>query len=173
MKKIFLFTSLIVLAITVNAQTLKFQSALSYLVKGQLDKAKTNIDEVCEDKSTMNDAKTWKYKADIYYRLGTTGKIAYKDLIGNPLQIAYESAVKCIELDKSKEYADEINTTLRLIGSAMFNKGVVDYENGDYKNVAANFNNVVEVNKLTGDSSTTNDAKHNAALAEKQLRSTQ
>lgn len=67
MKKIIL-TALIIVSFTmlVNAQSQKVVSAFNYYKQGQPGLAKENIDAACLNETTMNDAKTWFYKGNIY-----------------------------------------------------------------------------------------------------------
>ncbi len=169
MKKVILFISLAVMALTANSQSLKVESAASDLRNKRLDRAKTNIDDASENENTKNDAKTWHYKAAIYYEIATTDKEKYKKLSDNALQVAVESALKCMELDKNNEFSKENTIILKNASIIMYNSGVTYFENADYINALSSFESVIKINQ---DRESSIQARNIAGLSAEMLRDT-
>ena len=78
----------------VNAQSGTVTNAVLYRQSGELDKAKSKIDEACLHEKTSMKTKTWYYKGWIYMDIYTTDKAEYKNLANNPGEIAYEAFKK-------------------------------------------------------------------------------
>ena len=96
MRKITLIIALIGLSVSMNAQSVKLQSAISDFRNSRLSKAKENIDAATEHEATKNDPKTWIYRGLIYCQLGDPNiKEKYKGLCTNCYEVAYEAAIRC------------------------------------------------------------------------------
>ena len=104
MKKILL----VVILLTVNgflfAQKGKVSSALSYKESGKLDKAWEAIQETInpanpKSEKTINWPDTWEARGEILESISKTKDENYKKLVENPLEEAYKSFLKAIELD--------------------------------------------------------------------------
>ncbi len=168
MKKIVLF---FVLALAINiagAQTKNRSAALSSLKKGALDKAKTLIDQAITHPQTINDAKTWFYRGNIYMQIFASTNPAYKALDADPLLTAFNSYVKAQELDKKKEIYADVFTNLYMLSEQMFNAGAEAYKVQDFKLATKMFSNSTLVTKHMGsiDTSTYYYAGMTAELAE-------
>ncbi len=146
-----------------NAQNNKRTSAYNYLKNGKLDKAKEYIDPTIEHPKTMNVAKTWFYRGNIYLQIALTTNEEYKDLDPNALEVAYESYMKCKELDEKDTYLEDINTNMVIIASNFFNKGVKKYNEKEFEAAANAFQNTYDVTLGMGRTDTL--ALQNVALA--------
>ena len=170
MKRIILFVALVGLGISVNAQSVKLQSAISDLRNKRLDKAKLNIDAASLHESTKEEAKVWFYKSAIYAEFAVTTNGKFKDLVTDvdPLQVAFEAAVKCTELDKTGEYAKGSKTdntlNFKRVAALLYNKALDYYNEQDFNKSMEYFEMVPRVNKYFQDATSTDDAFSNAAL---------
>ncbi|MCD4744977.1 MAG: tetratricopeptide repeat protein [Bacteroidales bacterium] len=163
MKKL-IFLLVILMSVTiVNAQKNKRTSAFNYHKSGKLDKAKEYIDQASENASTINDARTWYYRGNIYLDIARTQDEKYKNLDPDALQKAYEAYNKCLELDKKKEYFNELSPRILLCGEEFYNKAASFYNINDYNKSMQYFEKAFEINKTTGKIDTT--AIYNAAIS--------
>ena len=96
MKKILILLAMVMAFGVVNAQKSKRASAFNYWNDGKLDKAKESIDLTILDPSTMNDAKTWMYRGNIYLDIHRSLQPEFKSLAPDALSIAYESYKKAL-----------------------------------------------------------------------------
>lgn len=163
MKKLVLLLIATSFALGMNAQNNKRTSAYNYLKNGKLDKAKEYIEPTIEHHKTMNVAKTWFYRGNIYLQIALTTNEEYKDLDSNALEVAYESYLKCKELDEKGTYTEDINTNMIIIASNFFNKGVKKYNEADYEAAASAFQSTYDVTLGMGRTDTL--ALQNVALA--------
>lgn len=170
MKKLFLTITLVATSVALNAQSVKLQSAISDSKNDRLDKAKANIDEACEHEGTKDDPKTWRYKAEIYYKIGTTTKDKFKNLDPNAMQVAYEAAAKSIQLDTEKEFFNNNYATIKNITVYYYNQGVDGFNNKDYNLAMSAFEKVGNMSKTIGDAKGMGDGYYNAAVAAEQLK---
>jgi tetratricopeptide (TPR) repeat protein len=162
MKKAVIFLAIVFSINIAKAQKLNYQSAVSSLNKGFLDKAKNFIDPCITDPSTKDWPKTWKYRGDIYLQI-SKDTVKYKNLDPNALQIAYDSYQKAIELDTKREYFDKIKPQLYECSVEFYNKGVKLYNLKKYEDAMTNFDKTSVINGIFGLSDTT--ATYYAALS--------
>jgi tetratricopeptide (TPR) repeat protein len=150
MKKISFLMMLLIPAVLFAQKAVKpnLNKALSMWQEGKLAEAKEMIDACTTYEKTMNDGKTWYYKALIYASLDTTSNEAYKALSPNPLDIAMESLQKADQMAKpgSEYFVNDASgfpvTRTQQIGSLngyYLNKGVAEYQEEDYENSMINF----------------------------------
>jgi tetratricopeptide (TPR) repeat protein len=138
----------------VKAQVSERTSAWNYLNKGKLDKAKASIDKCIAHESTMADAKTWFYRGNIYLSIRLSEDTAYRKLEPNALQVSYDSYTKAISLDTKKEYLDDINQRLMIVGEQFYNIGVENFQAKKYDVAIQNFENTVKINQNLGKADT-------------------
>ena len=180
MRKITLIAALLGLGFTMNAQSVKLQSAISDLRNGRLNKAKANIDAAAEHETTKMDPKTWCYKGLIYCQLGAPDvKAKYKGLCDNCFEVAYEAAIRCKELDKTQEFKQYNDQVFKAVGSAFYNKTVDTYNDAVKKNDTTLYREtirlaeeVIKINNNSGDKSSTSDAYWIAGLSAEMLKDT-
>ncbi len=182
MRKIVVLVALLGLGLSMNAQSVKLQSAIADLRNGRLKKAKENIDAASEHETTKNDAKTWLYKGLIYCQLGAPDVSSKnKDLCDDCFAVAYEAALRCKELDQgSNEYANLNNGVFRAVGGAFYNQAVDTYNKAIETNNKDLYNKTIElaeevikINNNSGDKSSTNDAYFIAGLSAEMLNDNQ
>jgi tetratricopeptide (TPR) repeat protein len=135
MKKIAILTVvLIMIGFITNAQNPKVVSAYNYWGKGKLDKAKECIDVATVHEQTMNDAKTWLYRGNIYYNIYISQITAYKNLDSNALNVATEAYSKCIDLDKKNSYKEDAIIGINNCSDLLIGKAVKLFDKKDYAN---------------------------------------
>ena len=93
-KKTSLLTVALLVSVTVFGQKSKRTSANNYLQYGELDNAVEAIEPTITNEKTMNEAKTWFFRGQIYQAVYETKEEKYKTLSDNPLQIAFESFIR-------------------------------------------------------------------------------
>jgi len=125
-------------------------SAYNYYRNGKYDKAQEYIEKTITHESTMNEAKTWAFRGDIYLQIALTDKPEYKSLSDNPLQIAFDSYKKALSLPDAKDLMPNIMTNMNVIAENYYNKGVVSYESGDYNASMTSFLKVADVKSEIG-----------------------
>jgi len=163
MKKLIMLLIAAFIVSGVYAQNSKRTSAFNYMKNGKLDKAKEYIDPCITHEKTMNVAKTWYYRGDIYLKIALSDNPEYQALDSNALLVAYQSYEKCAELDNKGEYTAEIGHNFRVIASNFFNQGVLKYNENDYMGAASDFLNTYEISLSMGVTDTL--ALSNVALA--------
>lgn len=148
MKKIsILLVLMLSMSIMVSAQKGTRTTAYNYLRKGELDKAKENIDQAVQHEKTMNDPKTWFYYGNTYIQLATTQDEAYKNLDPDALQKAYDGYVKCMELDDKGVYKLQIIQDMTVIGNNYYARGLEHYNKDEFKDAYTEFSKAMAVNK--------------------------
>jgi len=163
MKKLIMLLIAAFIVTGINAQNSKRTSAFNYFKNGKLDKAKEYIDPCITHEKTMNVAKTWYYRGNIYLQIALSKKPEYQSLDSNALEVAYESYKKCAELDSRGEFLDDVQNNYRVIASNFFNLGVAKYNVSDYMGAANSFQNTYNITLEMGAVDTL--ALSNVALA--------
>ncbi|MDP6908995.1 MAG: hypothetical protein QF371_05785 [Flavobacteriales bacterium] len=143
-KQAILFATAMVASTVVFGQKAKRTSANNYLQYGELDNAKEAIDPTITHEKTMNEAKTWFFRGKIYQAIYETKDDKYKALHDNPLQVAFESFLKCKELDTKNYHTDLVLQYLNIEGKQFVNEGINRYNGKDYAGALAAFENTLK-----------------------------
>lgn len=162
MKKLILSLIMFSTAYMLSAQSTKVVSAFNYLRSGKLDKALESIEAAITHEKTMNDPKTWLYRGNVYIQIAASTNPEYKKLVENPVQIAYDSYQKSIELDTDKEYYQKNMIGLYACAEQFYNKGVEKYNVKQYQDALESFEKTIKINNIFGNKDTL--ATFNAAL---------
>lgn len=131
-KTTLLSATLLVISASVFGQASKRTSANNYLEYGELDNAVEAIEPTITHEKTMGDAKTWFFRGKIYQAVYETKEEKYKSLHPNPLKVAVESFLKCLELDEKNYHTDVVLQYLNIEGQQFVNEGIVKYNAKDY-----------------------------------------
>ncbi|MDD3875165.1 MAG: tetratricopeptide repeat protein [Bacteroidales bacterium] len=150
MKKIVLLIIILANICIINAQPIQVQSAFNFMRRGQLDKAKEAIDLATVNERTMNDAKTWFYRGNIYLDIHLSEDPKYKRLERNALQVAYDAFQKAVELDQPKEYFEQVKMRLYICGEQFYNLGVELFNKELYEEALISFEKTAKVNAIFG-----------------------
>lgn len=155
MKKLSLIFILMIAFSTVFGQGKKDRTdAFNYLRKGKLDEALKKIEPTISDPTTMNEAKTWFYRGNIYLQIHMSEIPQYKSLDPNALTKAYESYKKMMELDTKKEFYTEGIQNLLVISEQLYNEGVKEFQATKYNEALSNFEQAAEVAQSYGSTDT-------------------
>ncbi len=144
MKKFILTLTILAGVSTSWAQGIEVLNAYNYQRAGELDKAKTAIDRAALDTKTSIEPKTWFYRGNIYLQIASDEK--FKDLSNNPLEVAAEAYAKAKEYDVKGKYTEEIKQNNAQITALLFNKGVKEYSDQNFKNAIATFSVILKYN---------------------------
>ena len=149
--KRFLLTIFIACSVSIAwSQTAKRTTAYNFLRNGKLDKALENIEPCLTHPKTMNEAKTWFYRGNIYLQIGLSEKPEYKALSDNPFQIAYESYQKALTLEGANEFKLDIIQNMNVIAEGFYVKGVERFNGQDYSSAANLFIEAAKVKEEIG-----------------------
>ena len=144
-KKTTMFAMALMISVTVFGQKSKRTSANNYLQYGELDNAKEAIDPTITNEKTMNEAKTWFFRGQIYQAIYETKDEKYKALHDNPLQVALESFLKCLELDDKNYHTDMVLQYIDIEGKQFVNEGILAYNAKEYAKALKAFENTLQV----------------------------
>jgi tetratricopeptide (TPR) repeat protein len=105
MTKLLFTTTLVLLSVLTFAQRGKVSTALSYKESGKLDKAWEAIQETIDpanpkSEKTINWNGTWQARGEIIEAIILSKDEKYKNLVAEPVEEAYKSYMKAIELDE-------------------------------------------------------------------------
>ncbi|MBP7102606.1 MAG: tetratricopeptide repeat protein [Bacteroidales bacterium] len=107
MKKSVLIAVLVTIISMSYAQVRELRNAYNHYVNQYWDRAKFAIDNAAENDETKNDAKTWLYRGNIYLQIGyiqmDPKKKEYHGLCTNCGEIAYDSYMKALQIDRTVE----------------------------------------------------------------------
>lgn len=151
MKKLF-FAALFLLAGTVVfAQKGKVTSAISYKEAGKLDKAWETIKETLDPanpkaEKTLNWSGTWQARGEIIEAIILSKDENFKKLVENPVEEAYKSFMKSIELDE-KGGNPILKLKLMTFSNTLINAGVEAYQANDYARAADYFEKKLSIDQ--------------------------
>lgn len=147
------------------SQPSKLVTAHNYLIDKQFDKAKESIDKASEHSSTSENAKTWKFKGDIYVGY-------YKERFGglnsqDKLEEVLSYYKKAIDLDSKHMYEEDIRKQWTVSQNLYLNQGVEFF---NQKKFSESYSVFVMTNTIADFLGTTDTlAMYNSGLAAERL----
>jgi tetratricopeptide (TPR) repeat protein len=150
MKRIILMFFLAGMFVFVQGQTAKRTTAYNYLKNGKLDKALENIEPTITHEKTMNEAKTWFYRGNIYLQIGLSENPEYKKLSDNPFEVALESYKKALTLEGANEFKLDILQNMNVIAEGFYTRGVNKFNGQDFLGAAREFDKAALVKSELG-----------------------
>lgn len=147
-KQTILFAAALLISVASFGQKAKRTSANNYLQYKELDNAKEAIDPTITHEKTMNEAKTWYFRGLIYQAIYETEDEKYKALHDNPLQVAFESFLKCKELDEKNFHTDMLLQYLDIEGKQFVNEGINRYNAKEYVDALTAFENTLTASAI-------------------------
>ena len=155
MRKIGILSTFVLFVIIVitSCKTAQVTSALSMKDSGDLKKAVTTINEAVDPSSekaekTINWPKTWEVRGEIYQAIFQSKDPEVKKLSDNPLQEAYDSYKKALELDTKGKLDNSIKIKLTLLTNDLANQAVEEFNNSNYEKAEQSFEDVLKINDL-------------------------
>ena len=140
-----LLTALIVCSVSaIFAQNSKVVAAYNHMRYNELDKAKEAIDAAAVHEKSIDNPKTWLYRAQVYTTIYTTEE--WNQLAENPLAEALDAYNNLEKYDTKGRYADELNQGKGFIIAKIFEEGVNNFNEQNYEAAIANFGVILEGN---------------------------
>ncbi len=167
MKKLAFLFALLISTSVLFAQNSKIQSAINYSKPqyNQLDKAKEAIDAAIVHEKTMNTAKAWKVRAEVYQAIAQSKDEKFIALSENPLGVAMDSYIKAIELDVKNKYKSEITPKLQYLGIMFINKGVDYFGTEEFDKALISFENSLKIDGIVEPTKIDSAVVFNSAIA--------
>ena len=130
------------------AQKAELQSAMNYVKWGDLEKAKSSIDNCVANESTMGMAKTWYWSGFIYQSIADSKDEKLAALKPGALEQALKSYQKALELDaKTNDYTQEIREKMGNIAYNYMDAGINNFQEKKYEEALKNFEIGIQVKK--------------------------
>lgn len=151
MKKLFFAAILLIGCSTGFAQKGKVASALAFKDAGKLDKAWETLKETLDPanpkaEKTIGWSGAWQARGEIIEAIIVTKDENYKKLVDNPVEEAYKSYMKAIELD---EKGGSPALKIKLLGftNTLINSAVTAYQANDYAKAADYFEKKLQIDQ--------------------------
>ncbi len=162
MKKLAIVITILALSASGFAQSSKINNAFQDYRRGKIAKALEAIEEAAVHPDTKDQARTWFYRGNIYYKIAASPDSTINTLRANALDTAYASYQKAITMDAGISN-DMLDIASPIIGSQFcaslyFNRGLASYQNQKFNDAFADFD---KTNRIKTD----NGAMYMAALA--------
>lgn len=147
MKKILLLITLFAVSLAAVSQKGKITSALSYIDQGILDKAKEAIDQALGNEKSKNWFNTYFAKGKLCQAAYESENPEFQLLYSDPLEEAYASYEKAIELDPKGTVKKKILTNLiyNSLAVNLFNQGNKRFESKDYEGALKSFETQIKI----------------------------
>ncbi len=117
----FILAIMVLMVANVDAQKSKRTSALNYLRKGKLDKAKEYIDIAAKHPKTGIDPKTWDYRGNIYVTILTDSSGKYDALKKDAVEEAIKSYQNVLKYDEKGILSIEAKKKILALTDFVFN----------------------------------------------------
>ncbi|MCE5347493.1 MAG: tetratricopeptide repeat protein [Bacteroidales bacterium] len=147
MKKVFLLIAIVSISLAAMSQKGKVTSALSYIEQGTLDKAKDAIDQALVDEKSKDWPNTYFAKGKLCQAAYESDNAKYKAFYTDPLQEAYTSFEKAMELDPKGGIKKKIITNMiyNSLASNLFSQGSAKFEAKDYGGALKSFETQIKI----------------------------
>jgi tetratricopeptide (TPR) repeat protein len=150
MKKLLITGVLLIGCMTVFAQKGKVTSAIGFKDDGKLDKAWEAINETVDPANkkadkTVNWTGAWEARGEIIEAIIKSKDENYKKLVQNPVDEAYKSYMKAIELDEKVVSNAALKLKLTLFLGTLTNAAVESYHAENYAKATEYFENVLNI----------------------------
>jgi len=127
MKKIAILMVMVLAVSIAFGQKNVRQTASNHLKSGKLDKAVKAINECVENPATIQDARAWFIRGNIYLEIANSTDEKYTSLDPDPLPKVLESYSKAIEYDTKKNFYEDIFAKLNWQRNNLYNSAVDAY----------------------------------------------
>ena len=153
MKKTILLLALLFAFTGIFAQKGKVTTASNFKETGRLDKAVEAIEEAVDPSNEKAESsipwpRTWEVRGEIYQAVFQSKDENIKKLSDNPLETAFESYKKALELDEKGRNGKSIKIKLTLLAADLTNQAVDAFNNDDYEKALDAFEQILELEAL-------------------------
>lgn len=132
MKKLVSLAIFCLMLLGVYAQNSAVNKASQFIADGELMEAKEQIDLAVAHEKTMDKAKTWYTKGEVYEAIALSDDPAYQDMQDDALNQAVEAFKKAKSMDEGGNYDGLSDIKIDNIWGTMINKGAEAYNQEDY-----------------------------------------
>ncbi len=129
------------------AQKGKITSASNYLTNGEIAKAWEAIQIAEKHPKTEAYPKTFYVKGQILQKIGESQDKEIKALAEDPLENAYKSYKKAIQLDEKDKMTKAIDFQLPMLSNDFINLGVEQFQDKDFAGALKSFEYSLEIGK--------------------------
>jgi tetratricopeptide (TPR) repeat protein len=147
MKKLVLMATLMVAGMIAQAQA-KVTSAYNANKEGKYEAAKGFIDEALSDPKATEKEKFWRYRGNIYANIVKDSVLFAK--YPDAFSICLESFKKQIEIDKRKDYLQDVAQELDLVKVTIGQRAEKKYKANDLGSAGDLFLNIAEISAVYG-----------------------
>ncbi len=147
MKKFFLLLAAICISIVALPQKGKVTSALSFIDQGALDKAKEAIDQALLDEKSKDWFNTYFAKGKLCQASYASENPKFKAFYPDPLEEAYASYEKAIELDPKGAMKKKIITNMvyNSLAADLYSQGSARFVEQDYAGALKSFETQIKI----------------------------
>ncbi|MBM3429244.1 MAG: hypothetical protein FJX95_10730, partial [Bacteroidetes bacterium] len=147
MKKLVMMAALLVTGMVAQAQP-KVTSAYNANKEGKFEDAKGYIDEALTDPKATEKEKFWRYRGNIYANIVKDSVLFAK--YPDAFNICLESFKKQIEIDKRKDYLQDVAQELDIIKATVGQRAEKKYKANDLGVAGDLFLNIAQVSAVYG-----------------------
>ena len=153
MKRTLLLLALIICVSAAFAQKGKVISAQSFKDQGKIKEAFEAIETAVDAENPKSEKsipwpKTWEVRGQIYQAIYQSTDENVKKLAGSPLETAFESYKKALELDEKKRNEAAIKISLTLLTTDFTDQAVKAFNVDDYNLALESFKNILEIQEM-------------------------
>jgi tetratricopeptide (TPR) repeat protein len=147
MKKFFLLIAALSISLVAMSQKGKVTSALNFIDDGNLDKAKTALDEAVTNEKSKNWDNTYFALGKLCQAVYTSDNPKFKDYYKDPLAEAYAAYQKALELDTKGSMKKKMitNMVFNSLAVNLFNQGSKRFEDKDFEGALESFQTQIKV----------------------------
>ena len=153
MRKVTVLLFSVMLSVAGFAQKGKVNSAAAYNDNNELSKALETINIALDpnnpkSEKSINWPKSWIVRGDIFQKIYVSTNSEFKALSDNPLQEAYDSYLRAVELDEDNRYSSSIKLQVQLLRNKFANQAKVAYDAKDYGTSSKAFEMMIKLDNI-------------------------
>lgn len=137
-------------SLTAFAQNSKVISCYNYLGDGDLKNAKEAIDAATVNQTSMNNYKTWMYRAQTYRALATSDKPEYAALKEGALEESIKAYQKVLTIDHKRNPKDKMKHEYSQMAQVAVNTGFDAHDKQDWNNATKYWIMAVDIKQELG-----------------------
>jgi tetratricopeptide (TPR) repeat protein len=146
MRKLTFSVLLCMVAFSAFSQKKVVRQANSAMKDGKYKDALQLINQALENPETANDANTWYVKGKIFQGIGESKDTAISKLVENPLEKAFDTYKKAIEIDPKMQ--KDVNLMLMTLNNSLLNSAIESFNAKKYEKALLDFEYNLDVNAM-------------------------